>query len=57
MSFHVYGGPSYNQSNLKPFSWEDVKNNYHLEYNKGIPKVWIFKPFYFGLAKSSVKDE
>jgi len=47
MMIYVKGGPT--NSNNKNLPVLDL-NNYHSEtrYEIGIPKVWNFKPFYFG---------
>lgn len=48
MKFYVYGGPTYDNKALKPFNWDSIiKNDYHLKFIQGVPKLWVFKPFYY----------
>ena len=47
MAIYTYGGPTYNENYLPPFDWDTISGDFHLNYNQGIPKVWIFKPFFF----------
>lgn len=47
MKIYAYGGPSYNDDNLKPFSFDKADKD-HLSHIYGIPREWNFKPFVFG---------
>jgi len=47
MNIYAYGGPTYNNDNIKPFSFENADKD-HLKHINGIPKLWNFKPFVFG---------
>lgn len=48
MNIYTYGGPTYNDDNLKPFELNDIPLD-HKNYMNGIPHKWNFKPFFFGL--------
>lgn len=47
MKIYTYGGPTYNNDNIMPFSFENIDQD-HVDFIKGIPKKWEFKPFFFG---------
>ena len=47
MKIYTYGGPTYNNDNMLPFTFENVTKD-HANYINGIPKIWNFKPFIFG---------
>jgi len=47
MNIFTYGGPSFNDDNLPPFTFEVVPED-HKGYINGIPLKWNFTPFFFG---------